>query len=333
MRAFVLTGYGAISDNVRLAQLPDPVAASGEVLIEIHAASLNPIDFKIVHGDLKRVSKYKLPRPFGFDASGIVRSVGAGVSRFKPGDEVFARASRETIGSFAEQIALDEQFVALKPVMVTHPEAASLPLVGLTTLQGFARANARAGQRILIHAGSGGVGTFAVQYARHLGLHVTTTTSSKNVDFVRSLGADSVIAYDRENYLEHGDGYDIVYDMLGGAFTVDAFKVVKRGGTVISLSGPPDRDFARREGAGMLVRVAVWLMGRKVYAASEKAEAAYCWFFTESNGEQLRDIAALIDRGAIKPVIDREFAFERLPEALSYLEAGRARGKVVLRVR
>src|SRR5258707_5372067 len=333
MRAFVLTGYGAITDNVRLAQLPDPVAASGEVLIEVHAASLNPIDFKIVHGDLKRVSKYKLPRPFGFDASGVVKSVGAGAGRFKPGDTGYLRASRDTIGTFAEQIAVDEKFVALKPFILSHVQAASLPLVGLTTLQGFARAGARAGQRILIHAGSAGVGTFAVRYARHLGLHVTSTTSSKNVDFVRSLGAEKVIAYDRENYLEQGGGYDIVYDTLGGAFTIDAFSVVKRGGTVISLSGPPDRDFARREGAGMLVRVAVWLMGRKVYAASAKAGAAYCWFFTESNGDQLRDIAALVDSGAIKPVIDREFAFEKLSEALAYLEAGRARGKVVLKVR
>lgn len=333
MRAFVLTGYGAITDNVRLAQLPDPVAASGEVLVEVHAASLNPIDFKIVHGDLKRVSKYKLPRTFGFDASGVVKSVGAGAGRFKPGDTVYLRASRNTIGTFAEQIAVDEKLVALKPFILSHAQAASLPLVGLTTLQGFARAGARAGQRILIHAGSGGVGTFAVQYARHLGLHVTSTTSSKNADFVRSLAAEKVIAYDRENYLEQGGDYDIVYDTLGGAFTVDAFKVVKRGGTVISLSGPPDRDFARREGAGLLVRVAVWLMGRKVYAASAEAGAAYCWFFTESNGDQLRDIARLIDSGAIKPVIDREFAFEQLPDALSYLEAGRARGKVVLKLR
>jgi alcohol dehydrogenase len=332
MRAFVLAGYGAISNNVRLAEIPDPVAGPGEVLIEIHAASLNPIDFKLVNGALKRISKYQLPRPFGFDASGIVLAVGAGANQFKPGDAVYARASRDTIGTFAEQIALAEKFVALKPTGISHAEAASLPLVGLTTLQGFERAGARAGQRILIHAGSGGVGTFAVQYARHLGLHVTSTTSSKNADFVKSLGADRVIAYDRENYLELGGDYDIVYDTLGGAFTIDAFKLVKRGGIVISLSGPPDRDFARREGAGWLVRIAVWLMGRKVYAAAERAGAAYCWFFTESNGAQLREIAALVDRGAIKPVIDREFAFEQLPEALTYLEAGRARGKVVLKV-
>ena len=333
MRAFLLTGYGAISDHVRLAEIPDPVAGPGEVLIDIHAASLNPIDFKIVRGDLRRVSKYKLPQTFGFDASGIVTAAGAGATTFKPGDAVYVRATRERIGTFAERIALPENIVALKPASISHGEAASLPLVGLTTLQGFGRARAAAGQRILIHAGSGGVGTFAVQYARYLGLDVTSTTSSRNADFVRSLGANRVIAYDRENYLEQGGGYDIVYDTLGGAFTVDAFRIVKRGGTVISLSGPPDRGFARREGAGWLVGVAVWLMGRKVYAASAKAGAAYCWYFTEANGDQLRDIAALVERGAIRPVVDREFAFEQLPDALSYLEAGRARGKVVLKVR
>jgi alcohol dehydrogenase len=333
MRAFVLDGYGAIADHVRLVDMPDPVAGPEDVLIEIHGASLNPIDFKIVRGDLKRVSKYRLPRPFGFDASGIVLSAGARASRFKPGDAVYLRTSRDTIGTFAERIALPEQFVALKPANVSHAEAAALPLVGLTTLQGFGRVGARAGQRILIHAGAGGIGTFAIQYARHLGLHVTTTTSSKNVDFVKSLGADRVIAYDRENYLEQGGDYDIVYDTLGGAFTVDAFRLVKRGGAVISLSGPPDRDFAAREGAGLLVRVAVWAMSRKVYAASAAAGASYCWFFTEPNGDQLREIAGLVESGAIKPVVDREFAFEQLPAALAYLEAGRARGKVVLKVR
>jgi len=333
MRAFVIDGYGAVPDRVRLADVTDPVAGPGQVLIDIHAASLNPIDFKIVHGDLKRVSNYRLPRPFGFDASGVVLSAGTRASRFKPGDAVYLRTSRDTIGTFADRIVLPEEFVALKPANVSHAEAAALPLVGLTTLQGFGRVGARAGQRILIHAGAGGIGTFAVQYARQLGLEVTTTTSSKNVDFVTSLGADRIIAYDRENYLEQGDGYDIVYDTLGGAFTLDAFRLVKRGGAVISLSGPPDRDFARREGAGWPVRAAVWLMNRKVYAASAKSGASYCWFFTEPSGDQLREIARLVESGAVKPVIDREFAFDQLPAALSYLEAGRARGKVVLTVK
>jgi NADPH:quinone reductase-like Zn-dependent oxidoreductase len=333
MRAYLLDGYGAIADHVRLAGVTDPIPRFNEVLIGIHAASLNPIDFKIVRGDLKRVSKYRLPRSFGFDASGVVLAAGTQTTQFKPGDAVYLRASRETIGTFAEQIALPEAFVALKPAKVSHAQAASLPLVGLTTLQGFQKVGARAGQRILIHAGAGGIGTFAVQYAKHIGLHVTSTTSAKNADFVKSLGADRIIAYDREDYLEQGGGYDIVYDTLGGAFTVDAFKVVKRGGAVISLSGPPDRDFARRMGAGLVVRVAVWLMSRKVYAASEAAGASYCWFFTEPSGDQLREITGLIDSGAIKPVIDREFAFEELPAALAYLEKGRARGKVVLKVK
>jgi alcohol dehydrogenase len=333
MRAFLLDGYGAIAEHVRLADVTDPVTHFDEVLIEIHAASLNPIDFKIVRGDLKRVSKYQLPRKFGFDASGVVLSAGTQTTQFKPGDAVYLRASRETIGTFAEKIALPEKFVALKPASISHQEAASLPLVGLTTLQGFEKVSARAGQRILIHAGAGGIGTFAVQYAKHVGLHVTSTTSSKNVDFVKSLGADRVIAYDREDYLEQGGDYDIVYDTLGGAFTVDAFKVVKRGGAVISLSGPPDRDFATRMGAGWLVRVAIRFMNRKVYAASAASGASYCWFFTEPDGDQLREIARLVDSGAIKPVIDREFAFEQLPAALTYLEAGRARGKVVLKVK
>jgi alcohol dehydrogenase len=333
MKAFLLDGYGAITDHVKLADVPDPIPRFNELLIEIHAASLNPIDFKIVRGDLKRVSKYQLPRTFGFDASGVVLSTGTQVTGFKPGDAVYVRSSRESIGTFADKIALPEKFAALKPVRVSHAEAASLPLVGLTTLQGFEKVGARAGQRILIHAGAGGIGTFAIQYAKHRGLHVTTTTSAKNADFVRSLGADKIIAYDRENYLEQGGDYDIVYDTLGGDFTTDAFKVVKRSGAVISLSGPPDRDFARRMGAGLVVRVAVWLMSRKVYAASAAAGASYCWFFTEPNGDQLREIAGLVDAGAIKPVIDREFAFAELPAALEYLEKGRARGKVVLKVK
>jgi len=333
MKAFLLDGYGAIADHVKLADVRDPITRFNEVLIEIHAASLNPIDFKIVRGDLKRVSKYRLPRTFGFDASGVVLSTGTQVTGFKPGDAVYVRSSRETIGTFAERIALPEKFAALKPARASHAEAASLPLVGLTTLQGFEKVGARAGQRILIHAGAGGIGTFAIQYAKHLGLYVTSTTSSKNADFVKSLGADRIIAYDRENYLGQGSDYDIVYDTLGGDFTVDAFKVVKRGGAVISLSGPPDRDFARRMGAGLVVKVAVWLMSRKVYAASAAAGASYCWFFTEPNGDQLREIASLVDAGAIKPVIDREFAFAELPAALEYLEKGRARGKVVLKVK
>ncbi|KIZ43673.1 MULTISPECIES: NADP-dependent oxidoreductase [Rhodopseudomonas] len=333
MRGFVLSKYGAVADCVRLSELADPVASAGQLVVEIHAASLNPIDYKLIRGDLQRIAKYRLPHPIGFDASGVVLSVGFGATRFAPGDAVYFRTSREHIGTFAEQIATDERLVAARPASVSHLEAASLPLVGLTTLQGFARAGAKAGQRILIQAGSGGVGSFAVQYARHLGLEVTATTSAKNADFVRALGADRVIAYDREDYRAQGAVYDIVFDTLGDQHTIDAFKVVTRGGTVISLSGPPDRDFGKREDTSLMVRIAVWLMGRKVYAAADQAGAAYCWYFTEANGDQLRDIAGLVDADAIKPVIDRVFDFAQLPQAMAHLQAGHARGKVVLKVR
>ena len=334
MRAYRFTGYGPVASNVTLADIPDPIARRGEVLIEIHAASLNPIDYKIVRGDLKRVSSYTPPHRLGYDLSGIVTAVGVGVSRFKPGDAVYARTSGDSIGSFAETIVLDQDCVAFKPSNVSHAEAASLPLVGLTTVQGLVdRVHARAGQSILIHAGSGGVGTFALQYCKHLGLNVTATTSSRNAEFVRSLGADRVIAYDKENYLDGGASYDIVYDTLGGAVTADSFKVVKRGGVVASLSGPPDRDFPRRIGAGFVIRAAVWFMSRKVYAAAKKAGAAYCWYLTEPSGRQLAEIATLVESGEIKPVIDREFPFEKLIDALTHLQGGRARGKIVLKVR
>lgn len=334
MLAYRFTGYGPVASNVTLADIPDPVARRGEVHIEIHAASLNPIDYKIVRGDIRRVSSYALPHRLGYDLSGIVTAVGAGVLRFKAGDAVYARTSGESIGSFAETIVLDQDCVAVKPSNISHAEAASLPLVGLTTIQGLVdRVHAKAGQSILIHAGSGGVGTFAVQYCKHLGLNVTATTSSRNAEFVKSLGADRVIAYDRENYLNAGASYDIVYDTLGGAVTVDSFKVVKRGGVVVSLSGPPDRGFPKRIGAGLVVRTAVWFMSRNVYAAAEKAGASYCWYLTEPSGRQLAEIAALTESGAIKPVIDREFPFEKLIDALTHLQSGRARGKIVLKVR
>jgi len=298
---------------------------------DIRAAALNPIDLAIIRGDLKRINHYRMPRRIGFDASGVVSAVGSAVTRFKPGDEVFVRASRDTIGTFAEAIALDETFFAGKPAPLSHAEAASLPLVGLTTVQGLVdRAKARPGQRILIHAGSGGVGTFAVQFAKASGLDVTTTTSSRNAEFVRSLGADTVIEYDKRDYRQLPGGYDIVFDTLGKGYTLDAFRAARRGGVVISIAGPPDRQFADQVGANLLVRLAMRLMSRRVYAASRETGVAYHRFLTESNGQQLQRIGEMVEEGRIKPVIDRTFPFEELPAALRHLATGRARGKVVL---
>jgi alcohol dehydrogenase len=330
MRAYVMTGYGKVPDVVRRVDMPGPTAGPDEVVCAIAAAALNPIDLKTIEGDLKRVVRYRMPHTIGFDASGTVHAVGSNVKVFKPGDEVFVRASRETIGTFAERIVLPQSFFARKPPRTPHQEAASLPLVGLTTVQGLVdRAHAKAGQRILIHAGSGGVGSFALQFTKAKGLHVTTTTSSRNADFVKSLGADAVIAYDQQDYRKQPDGYDIVFDTLGGEFTLDAFKVARRGGSVVSIVGPPDRQFGDQMGANWIVRAVMRFMSRRVFAASRETGIAYYRFLTESNGAQLADIAKLVDGGHIKPVIDQVFPFENLHDAFQRLASGRARGKIV----
>lgn len=333
MRTYVMTRYGKPADVIRLIDRPEPTAGPGDIVCDIAAAALNPIDLKIIEGDLKRINRYRMPHTIGFDASGTVRTVGSNVTAFRPGDAVFVRASRETIGTFAESIALPQSFFAKKPAALSHQEAASLPLVALTTVQGLVdRAHAKAGQRILIHAGSGGVGSFAIQFAKAKGLHVTTTTSSRNADFVRKLGADSVIAYDKQDYLREPADYDIVFDTLGGQYTLDAFKVTRRGGAVVSIAGPPDRQFPDQVGAGWFVRTIMGFLSRRVFAASRATGVHYYRFLTESNGAQLADIARLVDAGDITPIIDRVYPFESLPDALQQLANGRARGKIVLSV-
>jgi len=270
----------------------------------------------------------------GFDVSGIVVGVGNRVRQFKIGDEVYGRSDRKRLGTFAEQVVLDESWVAPKPTSTTFVDAASLPLVGLTTVQALReRAHAQSGQRILIHAGSGGVGTFAIQYAKAIGLHVTTTTSSRNRELVSSLGADEVICYDKEAYLQRTERYDIVYDTLGDHYTLDAFKIVKHGGTVVSIAGPPDKQVPDQVEAGLPLRIAMHLMSRRVYKAAHRARATYYRFLTESKGAQLTEIASMIDSGKIKPVIDKVFPFTDIVAAMIYTAQGRARGKVVVQMK
>lgn len=326
-----MTGYGKVPDVVRLVERPEPTVGPDDVLLDISSAALNPIDLKIIEGDLKRISRYGFPHTIGFDASGTVRAVGANVRSFKAGAEVFVRASRETIGTFAERIALPQSFIARKPATLSHEEAASLPLVALTTVQGLMdRANAKAGQRILIHAGSGGVGSFAIQFAKAKGLHVTTTTSSRNAEFVRALGADIVIAYDKQDYLTEPGDYDIVFDTLGGQYTLDAFKATRRGGAVVSVAGPPDQHFFDQVVANLLVRTVMRYLSRRVFAASRTTSVRYYRYLTESNGAQLAEVATLVDDGLIRPVIDQVFPFKNLQDAFSRLASGRAKGKIVL---
>ncbi len=332
MLAWQAVRYGAPSDALALNPIALPIPGVGEVRIHVHAASVNPIDFKLLNGDLRQLMPLQFPRTIGFDAAGVIDAVGEG-SRFAPGDAVFVRASRDSLGAFAQYTVQPQQFVALAPTHVDAVGAASLPLVALTTVQALVdRAQAKHGQRILIHAGSGGLGSFAIQYAHHLGLRVDTTTSSANVDWVAALGADRVFAYDREDYRTAGQVYDIVFDTLGGSHTLVAFDLVKRGGCVVSVAGPPDAQMRARFGRNILARGLMRWMARKVMARSRASGVGYFRFLTESSGEQLAGIAALVDAAVIHPVLDKSYAFKDLPAAMRALAGGHSRGKVTIRM-
>ena len=332
MKAFVVERYGS-NEGVRLADVPEPVPAAGEVLVRIHAASINPIDFKTREGKVKAILPYRLPFRFGSDLAGVVEGVGPGVTAFKAGDEVYGRASKMRIGSFAEAIAISEADIAPKPASLDMQAAASVPLAALTAWQSFVeRAKLRPGQKVLIHAGSGGVGTFAIQIASHLGALVATTTSTANVDWVKALGADLVIDYRKQDFTELLGDYDVVLDTLGGEALRRSVGVLRPGGRIISISGPPDPAFAKEFGAGFVLSVAMRLMSMGIRRLCRRHGVEYQFFFMRPSGTQLRELGALIDAGKLRPVVDRVFPFAETKAALDYVQTGRAKGKVVIAV-
>src|SRR6266851_9279605 len=254
MKAFIVDRYGK-KNGVRIGEMPDPDVRENDVLVQVHAAAVNLLDSKIRNGEFKLILPYRLPLILGNDVAGVVVRVGSRVRRFKPGDQVYARPPQDRIGTFAEFIAMNEADVALKPKNLTMEEAASIPLVGLTAWQVLIeRANLKKGQKVLIHAGSGGVGTFAIQLAKHVGATVATTTSTANVDLVKSLGADIVIDYKKEDFENVLHDYDVVLNSLGKDTLEKSLQVLKPGGRLISISGPPDPDFAKNLGLGWMLR-------------------------------------------------------------------------------
>jgi NADPH:quinone reductase-like Zn-dependent oxidoreductase len=333
MKALVIDRYGG-NEVVRTGAMPDPELRDEDVLVQIHAASVNPLDLKIRDGKLKPILAYRLPLILGNDLAGVVLRVGPGVRRFKPGDEVYARPDKDRIGAFAELIAIKEDAVAIKPKRLSMEEAASIPLVGLTAWQALVeRANLKAGQKVLIHAGSGGVGTMAVQLAKHLGAIVATTTSTANVDWVKGLGADIVIDYRKDDFETTRRDYDVVLDTLGGEALEKSLRILKPGGKLVSIAGPPDPDFAREMGANWVLRLAMRLLSRRIRRSAKRLRVNYSFLFVRSSGDQLREIGSLIEAGLIRPVMDQVFPFESTKEALAYVEKGRAKGKVVVKVR
>jgi NADPH:quinone reductase-like Zn-dependent oxidoreductase len=332
MKAFVVDRYGR-KNGIRAVDMSVPEPREDDLLIEIHAAGVNPLDSKIRDGEFKLILPYRLPLILGNDLAGVVVRVGSRVRRFKPGDEVYARPHKDRIGTFTEFIAVKEDGVALKPKALTMEEAASIPLVGLTAWQALIeKGQLKKGQKVLIHAGSGGVGTFAIQLAKHVGATVATTTSARNIELVKRLGADIVIDYRKDDFSAILKAYDVVLDTQGGNALEKSLRVLKPGGKLIGIAGPPDPDFAKEMGASWFLKTVMRFLSYRIRKAAKRHDVSYSFVFMRADGGQLSQIATLIDAGAIRPVIDRVFSFESTKEALAYVETGRAKGKVVIKI-
>jgi NADPH:quinone reductase-like Zn-dependent oxidoreductase len=329
MKALVAERYGG-PEVLAIVERPEPEVGPRDVLIAVAAASLNPLDAKIRAGKLKLVLDLKPPVALGCDVAGIVERVGAEVTRFRAGDEVFARLEKRRMGGLAERVAADEAVVARKPARASFAEAAAIPLAGLTALQALREAaGLTAGQRVLIHAGAGGVGSLAIQIAKILGLHVTTTTSTKNVDFVRQLGADAVVDYSQHEPLP--GGLDAVFDTLGAASELASLAAVAPGGVVVGVGGLPDAAFARAQMPGF-VRPVIWLATLRRRRAAARAHARFVYLYMRPDGAQLTELAAWIDAGRLRPIVHRSYPFADVRDAFAELERGRARGKIVVTI-
>jgi alcohol dehydrogenase len=333
MKAFLLDRYGK-QRALTLAELPNPTLRDDEVLVEVHAAGVNLLDAKIRDGEFKLILPYRLPLVLGHDVAGVVVRVGPRVRQFKAGDEVYARADDFRIGTFAEFVPVREASLALKPKALTMEEAASIPLVGLTAWQALVeKAGLKKGQKVFIQAGSGGVGTFAIQLARHLGATVATTTSAANTALVKGLGADVVIDYRSQDFEGVLRDQDVVLNSQDGKTLAKSLRVLKAGGKLISISGPPDPEFGRDIAAPGFVKLVMRLLSSGIRRRAAARGIDYAFLFMKADGRQLQQITRLIEAGAIRPVIDKVFPFANTNEAIAHVASGRAKGKVVIKLK
>lgn len=332
MKAFIIDRYGK-KEVGRFNELPDPELGDDDVLVQVHAASVNPLDTKIKSGEFKLILPYQLPLILGNDMAGTVVRVGARVRNFTPGDEVYARPDDDRIGTFAELIAVKESSLALKPANLSMVQAAAIPLVALTAWQVLVEtAKLKKGQKVFIQAGSGGVGTIAIQLAKHLGAFVATTTSTANIEWAKALGADVVIDYKKQDFAAELRDYDVVLNSLGSEELKKSLKILKPGGHLISISGPPTPTFAESRGLAWPLKQVLRLVSSSIRKQANKSAKHYTFVFMRADGLQLSKITKLIEAGAIRPVVDKVFAFQDTHKALAYVDSGRAKGKVVVQV-
>ncbi len=324
MKALQIVKYGELKDSLSINEIEKPSVKSNDILVQVKAASINPIDYKMAEGHLKEMLPLKLPSTIGFDVSGVVVDKGADVNNFEIGDEIYSRVPQEEMGTVAEFVTINSDKVAKKPANISFEEASGLPLTGLTAIQALEKAGIKEDDRILIHAGSGGVGSLAIQYAKAKGAIVYTTTSSKNVDWVKALGADRVIDYTTEDYKEVANNLDIVFDTLGDDYTIEAFEIIKDGGKVTTIMGPPDEETAKQMG------IKDYKLPEQLSKLIKEKSAVYKYTWMQPNAEQLNDIKTMVEDGDIKPIVDLIYSFEDGIKAYEYLATGRAQGKVII---
>lgn len=332
MKALTFKRYGK-SPGIGFADVSRPTLKPDELLVQVHAVGLNPIDNMIPTGMFKPVLKFQLPATLGSDLAGVVTEVGSRVTRFKPGDAVFASVFDLGTGTLAEFAVVPESAAALKPENLDFVQAASIPMVGLTSWQALKeRANLKPGQKVFIPAGSGGIGTFAIQLAKHFGAKVGTNTSTGNVQLVSSLGADEVVDYKKQEFENVMRGYDMVLGTIRGDAIEKSIGILKPGGKIVSLIGPLDAAFARAKRLNFFLTFVFGLMSQKIMRLAKKRDVTYSFIFVRPDGAQLTEIGELLKVGRIRPVIDKVFPFEQAMEALEYLAEGRAKGKVVVQI-
>ena len=332
MKSLMITKYGELSTSLEIQEVPIPSIAPNQILIKTYASSFNPLDYKIVRGDFKAMRKIQFPKGIGRDVSGVIEQVGEKVEKFKAGEKVCSRIDESLVGTMADYVISNADDVSLLPSNLKHEEIAGIPLAGLTSYQALVDvAKLLPGENILIHAGAGGVGSIAIQLAKHLRAKVTTTTSTKNIGLVQKLGADNIIDYTKQSYLEEGPKFDVVFDTLGGKYTLDSFKVLKKGGRVVSIAGDVDSITTKQLGLNRIIRFLLRLKAKKVTNAASKIGAKYRFLLMSPNGDQLKKLVELYESGSIKPVIDKTYKFDESIQALEYLSKGRAKGKVVVK--
>ncbi|MBE9401240.1 NADP-dependent oxidoreductase [Acinetobacter albensis] len=330
MKAAYIQRYGNIND-VQLGEQSKPTLTENAVLVKVHAASINPLDLRVLEGEFKTILPVQFPFILGNDFAGIVVEVGANVIQFKVGDNVYAKTDLN--GAFAEYTVVKQSSLALKPDNISMELAASLPLVSLTAWQALVEiANVQAGQKVLIHTGSGGVGSIAIQLAKHLGAIVATTTSSKNIAWVKALGADIIIDYKTTDFEQELKDYDVVLDTQGGSILEKSLNVLKRGGRIVSISGPPDRNLAEAINANWLLKCIIPLLSWSIRHKAKKRGITYSFLFMQPNGQQLSEISKLVESGKINPIVDKTYELSEIKDAFQYVNTGRAKGKVVLKI-